>query len=101
MVWKDFIPAEISELYEVNDYKHAAAILANEFPREFKEICDALVKFKLTMTDVKEAGGNESKIPKKFSNILRELGWEEKSLTAKVIVDDSEVSHNSHKSRLY
>jgi|SRR5208283_232448 len=97
MVWEDFIPAEISELYEVNDYKHAAAILANEFPREFKEICDALLKFKLTMADVKEAGGNESKIPKKFSKILRELGWEEKSLTAKVIVDDSEVSHNSHK----
>jgi len=75
MVWEDFIPAKISKLYEIHDYKHAAAILANEFPREFKEICDALMKFKLTIEDVKEAGGSESNIPKKFSKILRELDW--------------------------
>ena len=99
MVWEDFIPAEISELYEMHDYKHAAAILANEFPAEFKEICDALKKFRLTVEDVKKAGGNESNIPKKFSRVLREISkdWIEKRLTAKVIVDDKPVSHDTHK----
>ncbi len=97
MVWKDYIPARIKELYEVYDFKHAAAILSNEFPGEFKEICNALLKFRLTIADIKEAGGNESKIPKKFSKLLRGLEWKERSLTAKIIVDESEVSHDTHK----
>ncbi len=40
MGWEEFVPADLKELYEVQDYKHAAAILAVEFPQEFREICD-------------------------------------------------------------
>ncbi len=42
MIWKDYIPIDISELYEVHDYKHAAAILVNEFPEEARDIFEAL-----------------------------------------------------------
>jgi hypothetical protein len=42
-------------------------------------------------------GGNESQIPKKFSQILRPMGWREGRLTAKLIVDDQEVRHDTHK----
>ncbi|OGP64102.1 MAG: hypothetical protein A3K22_02300 [Deltaproteobacteria bacterium RBG_16_42_7] len=97
MVWKDYIPSKIKERYEVHDFKHAAAILSNEFPSEFKEICDALLRFRFTMSDVKEAGGNESQIPKKFAKLLRSIDWKERSLTAKIIVDESEISHDTHK----
>ena len=97
MVWKDYIPSKIKELYEVYDFKHAAAILSNEFPSEFKEICDALLKFRFTMADVKEAGGNESQIPKKFAKLLRSIDWKERCLTAKIIVDENEISHDTHK----
>ena len=97
MVWKDYIPSKIKELYEVHDFKHATAILSNEFPSEFKEICDALLKFRFTIADVKEAGGNESQIPKKFAKLLRNIDWKERSLTAKIIVDENEISHDTHK----
>lgn len=97
MSWQEHIPTAISELYEIYDYKHAAAILANEFPTEFDEICNALNQFRFTEADVKEAGGNESRIPKKFSELLRPLGWNEKQLNAKLVVDDTEVSHDTHK----
>lgn len=43
------------------------------------------------------AGGNESPIPKRFSSILRPLGWEERQLNARLLVDEEEVSHDSHK----
>ncbi len=97
MIWADYIPSDISENYEIKDFRHAAAILAHEFPAEFDELCEALRKFKITKTDICKPGGNESTIPKKMSAILRPLGWEEKKLQARMIADDIEVHQDTHK----
>jgi len=97
MVWKDHIPLDVSNLYEVHDYNHAAAILVNEFPSEAKDIFGSLRQFRFTESEVKQPGGNESQIPKNFSKILRPLGWIEKSLTVKMVVDDGEISQDTHK----
>ena len=86
MSWKKYIPKDIAKLYEIHDYKHAAAILSKEFSKEFKELCSALRKFRFTKNDMKAKGGNESEIPKIFSNILRPLGWNEKNLNAELNV---------------
>ncbi len=96
MGWEEYIPIDVSEIYDVYDYKHAAAILKNEFPVEFSEVCDALRAFRLTEQNVRDPGGSESAIPKKFSDILRPMGWGEKKLNAKVIVDEHEFAHDSH-----
>jgi hypothetical protein len=97
MGWEKYIPEDISELYEVHDYKHAAAILANEFPDEFNEVCEVLRTFRFTKEDVIEEGGSESKIPKRFSEILRPLDWQELQLNAKIILDDGrELNHTTH-----
>ncbi len=92
----DYIPADIADLYEIHDYHHAATILAKEYREEFADICRALREFRLTKGDITKPGGSESDIPKKFSKILRPLGWEEKKLKAKLVVDDEEVSHDTH-----
>lgn len=97
MTWEDHIPSDIAELYEVHDYKHAAAILAKEFPNEFEELCTALRKFRLSIEDITLAGGNESLIPKKFSKILRPMNWVPGNLKAKLIVDDKEIKLETHK----
>jgi hypothetical protein len=97
MSWQNYIPEDIQELYEIYDFKHASAILKNEFPDEFENICYALRSFHLTIDDIKEAGGNESKVPKKFSELLRPKGWEEKKLTAKLIIDEEqEINYDTH-----
>jgi hypothetical protein len=97
MTWGEYVPQDIADLYEVHDYKHAAAILANEFPGEFENICAVLRAFRFTREDVRMAGGNESPIPKRFSEILRPLGWVERQLQARVLVDNQEVGHDTHK----
>ncbi len=97
MIWQDYIPVEITNLYEIHDYNHATAILANEFPTEAREIFDSLLQFRFTEDEVKQPGGNESQIPKKFSEILRPLGWIEDTLTAKMVIDGKEISHDTHK----
>lgn len=70
MAWQEYIPSDICELYEVYDFKHAAAILSREFPSEFHEVCQALRTFRFTKDDIVIGGGNESRIPKIFSNLL-------------------------------
>lgn len=107
MSWSDYIPADITELYEVYDYKHAAAIIAKEFPDEFKEICHALRTFRFKYDDILAEGGNESNIPKLFSDILRPMGWNEKNLEAELTVYEIKgkkekeikgtINHGTHK----
>jgi len=96
MSFEDFIPKDIQELYEIHEFNHAAAILVYEFPNEFQELCSALRQFKFTEKDVKDKGGSESQIPKKFSLILRPLGWKEEILEVKRVVNGVEVKENTH-----
>jgi hypothetical protein len=106
MSWEDHIPKEIRDLYEIHDSKHAAAILSQEFPTEYSEICQALMSFRFTKQDILDAGGNESRIPKILSEIMRPMGWEEKNLSAELNVFErkggesklkSKINHGSHK----
>jgi hypothetical protein len=93
----DLIPKNIRRLYTVVDHRHAATILATDFPAEFTELCGALRTFRFTDDDVRALGGNESAIPKKFSQLLRPLGWEERILQARMVVDDRNVAEDTHK----
>jgi len=52
-----YIPKDIASLYEVHDFKHAAAILSNEFPDQFDDICAALREFRFCEEDVVASGG--------------------------------------------
>jgi hypothetical protein len=95
MVWRDHIPDDITNLYEIYDFKHASAILATEFREEFQEVCVALRTFRFTKEDIVIGGGNESNIPKKFSNILRPMGWKQKQLNAKMLIDDTIIRYDT------
>jgi len=107
MAWQEYIPGDISELYEVHDFKHAAAILAKEFPSEFEELCLALRNFRFSLDDIQIGGGNESNIPKIFSDILKPLGWHDKNLEAELNVFEiinskqkvlkGSIHHGTHK----
>lgn len=85
------VPAKIRQLYEVEEHKHAAAILSTEFPAEYKEICAVLSRFRFTEAQIRTPGGNESAIPKTFSSMLDPYGWKERELNAQVIIDGTEV----------
>lgn len=86
----------VKELYFWNDHQHAIAILTQDYPELFIEICEVLLSFRLTLMQITKAGGNESDIPKSFSALLRPKGWQEKKLEAKLVVDDQTVSNDTH-----
>ena len=86
MEWQDQIPADIRELYEIHNYHHAAEILSMSYAQEFDEILTALRQFRITEANIVEAGGNESVIPKKFSELLRPAGWYETKIQGDLLV---------------
>lgn len=81
-----YISADVRALYDVFSYRHAAAILANEFPAALREIEQALLAFRITIRDIGAPGGNESVMPKKFSRTLRPLGWVESRIQGDLVV---------------
>lgn len=70
-----FVPHDIRNYYEIHSYKHAAAILYNSYPSEFRDILEALRAFRLSTKDIIKPGGNESDIPKRISALLRPKDW--------------------------
>ena len=80
------INPEVLGLYDVYSYRHAAAILKTSFPNELDEIERALLNFRITLKDIALPGGNESVIPKHFSELLRPLNWFETRIQGDLII---------------
>lgn len=74
---ENYIPADIRDKFEFYNYNHALEVVTQAFPVEWNEILDCLRGLSISVNDLKEAGGNETKIPKKFDDALYPLGWRE------------------------
>ncbi len=77
MHWEDYIDEDLLSKFEFFNYNHAIEILTQAFRTEWDEIVDCLRKLDITTEDLREAGGNETKIPKKFDDVLYPYGWRE------------------------
>lgn len=81
-----FIAEDIRQRYEVFSYRHAASILANSAPNELAELFEALRAFQLKKKWIATGGGNESAIPKAFSQLLRPKQWYETRIHGDLLV---------------
>lgn len=68
---------ELLEKFEFFNYNHALEIITQAFPEEWADIVDCLKKLDITTNDLRQAGGNETNIPKKFDDVLYPKGWRE------------------------
>lgn len=73
----DYIGQDLQEKFEFYNYNHALEIITQAFPDEWREIEECLRRLSITTNDLREQGGNESKIPKKFDDVLYPYGWRE------------------------
>ena len=92
------IKPEVRALYDVYSYRHAASILATSYPQELEEIQNALLEFRITVRDIGMPGGNESIVPKKFSRILRPVGWIETRIQGDLCIRLQEYDEKESKS---
>ena len=84
--WKELIPESIRSRYELHNFNNAVEILIQAYQLEYLEMLDALEHIDIRIGDITAAGGNESKIPKKFSKIMRSYGWDEVRITGDLLV---------------
>lgn len=86
MEFEKYIDSDLLSKFEFRNYGHALEILHDAFPEEWKELQECLRRLKLTVADIKKAGGNESPIPKKFDDVLYPYGWREIRISGDLLV---------------
>lgn len=90
------LPAFIQEHYEVHQWRHALAILTQDFPAEWKDICDVLTAFRLKRSFIDVGGGRKSAVSEWIDAALYSRGWTEKSFDTRIAVDGAELDSPTH-----
>jgi hypothetical protein len=70
----DLLPAFIRENYEIHEWKHACAILKEDFSNEWQDVISVLTAFRLRKSWITNPGGRKSKISEFIDNFLYEKG---------------------------
>lgn len=93
----ELLPKFIRENYEVHEWKHACAILKEDFPNEWNDIISVLTDFRLNKSWIIKPGGRKSKVSGYIDEFLYDRGWIEKEFTTQVVVDDHTMDTPTHK----
>ena len=91
------MPALIDADYEVHEWRHASAILRQDFPAEWQDIVDVLEAFQLKKTWIENPGGRKSRVSAFIDEFLYKRDWVEKQFTTRVVVDDATRDTPTHK----
>ncbi len=97
LVMPSEIPSFIEEHYEVHEWRHAAAILAMDFPDEWKDIIGILTEFRLYRSEVATPGGSKSPVAIRIDSAFSKRGWREKGFSTKIVIDQTEIDSPTHK----
>src|SRR3989442_337520 len=71
------IPLRIWDRYRFQEWNHATAILATDFPEHWDDLLKCLGKFCLKKSSIVVGGGGRSQIPMFIDGFLGERGWRE------------------------
>lgn len=93
----ELFPDFIKENYELHEWKHATAILKNDFPQEWQDIIHVLSSFRFKKSWISSGGGSKSKVADAIDKEFFALGWKEKQFITKVIVDQNAIDSPTHK----
>ena len=91
-----YIDKELLEKYEFYNYNHALEILTQAFPDDWNELLTCLRAFAITTDDIRQAGGNETNIPKKIDEFLRPLQWEEIKISGGKHINRAKIEKKKH-----
>ena len=78
MTTGDF-PKFVKAHYEIHEWRHACAILRQDFAAEHADLVDVLTRFRLRKSHIAVGGGRKSKVAGWIDSELAANGWVEKS----------------------
>lgn len=97
----DRLPDFVRDNYECHEWKHASAILTQDFPQEWSDLMDLLTDFRLRKSWLNVGGGNKSKLATYVDHFLTERGWVEKQFHTAIEVDGVRLDSPTHKVDCY
>lgn len=95
------LPRFIRTHYEVHEWRHACAILKNDFPREWDDIMSILGDFRFHRSEILVGGGGKTKIAQKIDAAFRAKGWVSKKFETKMVVDNKTLENPTHEIDCY
>jgi hypothetical protein len=91
-----FVPSDISERYEVHEWRNGLAVLSAACTGEWNDILEVLRGFRLLHTDIATPGGRKSLIADRIDQAFKQRGWREKRFDTKIVVDEEERVSPTH-----
>lgn len=95
------IPDQLHAKYEIHEWRHASAILLNDFPSEWADIADVLNQFVLKKSHITTPGGSKSAVSSWIDGELTRKGWAERKFETSIKVDNTEFASPTHKVDCY
>lgn len=93
----DLLPRFVREHYEIHEWKHACAILKQDFVDEWNDVMAVLTEFRLKKSWITNPGGRKSKVSEFIDRFLYDRGWAEKEFQTQMVVDDKTTDTPTHK----
>lgn len=92
----DLLPDFIRAHFEVHEWKHACAILKQDFPAEWQDLCEVLTAFRLRRSWIAVGGGSKSRVSAAIDEALYARGWAEKKFDTEIMVDGARSASPTH-----
>jgi len=91
------LPEFVRQSYECHEWKHASAILSQDFPAEWQDLLDLLTTFRLHKSWITTGGGNKTRLASFIDTFLADRGWIEKQFRTAIEVDARRFDSPTHK----
>jgi len=92
----EHLPKVIQQNYELHEWRHATAILQNDFPNEYADVVDVLSRLRIRKSWLEVGGGNKSELAKWIDHELGLKKWTPKNFDTKISVDGKETESPTH-----
>jgi hypothetical protein len=93
----DRLPQFVKDNYECHEWKHASAILSQDFHEEWDDLLSLLHELRLKKSWIVVGGGNKSKLASYVDDFLVQRGWVEKQFQTAIEVDGRRLDSPTHK----
>jgi Restriction endonuclease BglII len=90
------IPKSLQDRYRFQEWNHAAAILAGDFPEQWADLLGCLDSFKLKKSAIVVGGGGRSQISMELDGYLNAKGWAERHFDIGIRVDGADIHVPTH-----
>lgn len=95
------LPEFVASHYECHEWRHASAILSQDFPAEWADLMALLAGFRLLKSWITIGGGNKTRLAAHIDSFLGARGWVEQQFHTAIEVDGTRKATPTHKVDCY